>query len=108
MAKGGTMTISARNSHFEDGPDDLGLTGDFVTFVVADTGVGMSAEVQAQAFEPFFTTKGVGIGTGLGLSMVHDFVTQSAGVARIVSEPGQGTSVTIHLPKAQAVASKLS
>jgi len=65
---------------------------------VADTGAGMTPEVQARAFEPFFTTKGVGKGTGLGLSMVYGFARQSGGNATIESRPGAGTRVRLDLP----------
>jgi CheY-like chemotaxis protein len=78
------------------------LEGDFVALTVADTGQGMPPDILAKVFDPFFTTKGEGKGTGLGLSQVHGFVHQSGGSVVIVSEIGQGTRITLYLPRASA------
>jgi signal transduction histidine kinase len=101
----GGLTIEARNAWFENGSDDQGLSGDFVALSVSDTGSGMSPEILERVFEPFFTTKDIGIGTGLGLSMVQEFATQSGGTVRAQSEIGKGTTITIHLPRAALAAS---
>ncbi len=75
--------------------------GDYVVISVGDTGCGMSADVVERAFEPFYTTKEVGKGTGLGLSQVYGFAKQSGGAARIESTVGKGTTVRIHIPRAE-------
>ena len=72
--------------------------GQYVAITVTDTGFGMEPDVVAKAFDPFFTTKPTGQGTGLGLSMLHDFVTQSNGQVHVESEPGLGTMFRIYLP----------
>jgi PAS domain S-box-containing protein len=73
--------------------------GEHVAITVTDTGTGMQDDVLRHAFEPFYTTKPAGQGTGLGLSQVYGFVTQSNGVVRLESEPGRGTSVHLYLPR---------
>ena len=79
-------------------PENLSA-GDYVALLVADTGTGIPPDVLARAFDPFFTTKPMGQGTGLGLSMVYGFAEQSGGHVRIRSEAGQGTAVTMFLPR---------
>jgi PAS domain S-box-containing protein len=73
--------------------------GDYVRVMVEDTGSGMPDDVAARAFDPFFTTKEPGKGTGLGLSMVFGFVQQSGGDILLDTAPGQGTRISIYLPR---------
>lgn len=73
--------------------------GDWIEVSVTDTGAGMTLEVQRRVFEPFFTTK-QDHGTGLGLSMVHDFVHQSGGFLTLDSAVGRGTTLSLYLPAA--------
>jgi PAS domain S-box-containing protein len=103
MNGGGDVTIALANVTI-GAADQLAYPGirpgEFVTIAVSDTGTGMPPDVMERAFEPFFTTKPEGEGTGLGLSMAHGFVKQSGGHIRLASRPGEGTTVTIYLPRA--------
>lgn len=101
MRGGGTISIRARNLSL-DGKEAVRVNvapGDYVALSFQDTGSGMTEHVREHAFDPFFTTKEIGSGTGLGLSMVYGSVTQSGGAVAIASTPGEGTTVTIHLPR---------
>ncbi len=101
MPDGGRLTVETGNRWLDErGARGRDLPpGQYVSLCVSDTGTGMPPDVIARAFDPFFTTKPVGQGTGLGLSMIHGFVRQSGGQARIYSEPGQGTMVCLYLPR---------
>ena len=81
--------------------------GQYVVVAVRDTGFGMAPDVLARALEPFFTTKEQGKGSGLGLSMVYGFVTQSGGHLSIDSRLGYGTCVELYLPVIAAEAEAL-
>jgi PAS domain S-box-containing protein len=101
MPSGGTLNIETSNVELDDTAAlELDVPpGQYVRVCVSDTGVGMPKDVVAQAFDPFFTTKPLGMGTGLGLSMVYGFTRQSGGQVSIQSEPGHGTSICLYLPR---------
>jgi two-component system cell cycle sensor histidine kinase/response regulator CckA len=102
MPYGGRLELETKEvsvSHTEPLWPDVLASGPYVTLVVRDTGCGMDAETQAHIFEPFFTTKEQGKGTGLGLSTVYGIARQCGGTVGITSEPGNGTTFTIYLPR---------
>jgi signal transduction histidine kinase/ActR/RegA family two-component response regulator len=102
MPNGGRLTVATRNVAISDRHRPAGLPQrEYVAISVSDTGSGMPQEVAAKAFEPFFTTKPMGQGTGLGLSQVLGFAQQSEGEVRLNSRPGEGTTVTIFLPRSR-------
>ena len=95
MEGGGTITLLGEN--VIEPSEQSG--GEFVRLMVRDTGSGMPEEIKARVFEPFFTTKDVGKGSGLGLAQVYGFAKQSGGSVSIDSEVGQGTTITLILPR---------
>ena len=101
MPDGGKITVETGNKWLDrDAARDRGIEpGQYVSVCVSDTGTGMPPDVIAKAFDPFFTTKPIGVGTGLGLSMIYGFAKQSGGAASIYSEPDQGTMVCVYLPR---------
>ena len=102
LGDGGQVTIETANAEVDGAAmagDPEVRPGSYVRLSVSDNGPGMAPEVRARAFEPFFTTKETGVGTGLGLSMVYGFARQSGGFATIRSETGQGTTVSLFLPR---------
>jgi PAS domain S-box-containing protein len=102
MPQGGHLTIEIGNAELNE--DDLRegpgpVPGKYVVLSVADTGTGMSPEVQARLFEPFFSTKEFGKGSGLGLAAVYGIVQQSGGSISVQSRRGEGTTLKIFLPR---------
>ena len=102
MPGGGKLTIETCNAHLDNAyaasRRDV-RPGQYVCICVTDTGSGMTPDIIAKAFDPFFTTKPIGQGTGLGLSMIYGFVRQSEGYVKIYSEPEQGATIKLYLPR---------
>jgi two-component system, cell cycle sensor histidine kinase and response regulator CckA len=99
MSQGGRIEVTTgHHDLISDQPSNQGNEGVFLS--VKDSGCGMSAETRARLFEPFFTTKATGRGTGLGLSTVQTIITNGGGSVIVDSELGQGTRITVVLPRA--------
>ncbi len=105
-AGAGSITVETGNSTLDEEYCDTHagfVSGDYVRIAVNDNGCGMDRQILAHIFEPFFTTKQVGEGTGLGLATVYGAVKQNNGFIYAESEPGQGATFTIYLPRYQGV-----
>jgi two-component system, cell cycle sensor histidine kinase and response regulator CckA len=96
MPRGGRLTITTGTKEVDGGAELA--AGPYASIVVADTGIGMSADVMARIFEPFYTTKSRGRGTGLGLATVYGIVVHAGGTIEVSSAPGRGTRFEILLP----------
>jgi PAS domain S-box-containing protein len=103
----GRLTIQTGMAEFDEhfcSQHRGAVPGSYVMLAVGDDGCGMERETLERLFEPFFTTKEVGKGTGLGLATVYGIVKQNQGFITVASEPGQGTTFTIYLPRREAAA----
>jgi PAS domain S-box-containing protein len=104
MPEGGQLSFAADNVELDAAAAAAlpeGRAGEYVSILVSDTGTGMSSEVRAHIFEPFFTTKGEGRGTGIGLATVLRIIRAHDAFLRVESQPGQGTTFEIFLPRAR-------
>jgi signal transduction histidine kinase len=102
MPAGGKLTIETGNTFLDEeysSAHEEVRAGQYVLLAMTDNGAGMPREVLQQAFDPFFTTKEIGQGTGLGLSQVYGFIKQSGGHVKIYSQPNEGTTVKMYLPR---------
>lgn len=102
MPDGGRITVKAANIAIDSGTPAPGLSlepGDYVMLAVIDEGAGIPPDVLKRVTEPYFSTKSPGSGTGLGLSMVSQFASETGGAMHIASTVGIGTTVTIYLPR---------
>ena len=103
MPSGGTLRVrleAARVDERRVATTGTVEAGDYVVLEVADAGVGIQPDILERIFDPFFTTREVGVGTGLGLSLVHSIVTELGGAINVASAPGAGSTFTVYLPRA--------
>src|SRR5205823_299100 len=102
LPDGGRIIIETTNVDLDESYTELNpdvVPGAYATVAVSDNGIGIDASVLPHVFEPFFTTKEVGKGSGLGLSQVYGFASESGGHVSLNSEVGSGTTVKLYLPK---------
>jgi signal transduction histidine kinase len=102
MPGGGSLIVETTNRHLDSvftAAYGTLTPGDYVELSVSDTGCGIPESVIGRVFDPFFTTKPIGQGTGLGLSMIYGFTRQSNGHVTIHSVVGEGTTVSLFLPR---------
>ena len=102
MAAGGVLRIALRTERLDAARSaTIGTlpSGDYIVLVVADNGSGIPSEILERIFDPFFTTKEVGVGTGLGLSLVHGIVSNLGGAIDVATAAGKGTTFTVYFPR---------
>jgi PAS domain S-box-containing protein len=107
MPNGGSVRVALATAQLESsGTVTIGslAPGSYIVLSVADSGTGIAPDVVDRIFDPFFTTKEVGVGTGLGLSLVHGIVTQLGGSINVASMPGKGSVFTVYFPRSADVA----
>jgi len=101
MRAGGTLAVTLQTTHLAEARS-VSTTqlapGDYIKLAVRDTGTGIAPQVLERIFDPFFTTKAAGMGTGLGLSLVHGIVADLGGGVDVTSRIGAGTTFTVYLP----------
>ena len=100
--RGGVLEVEVRNAEIEHAQINNFVElemGSYVLVSVKDTGYGMTPDVIKRIFDPYFTTKEKGVGTGLGLAVVHGIVKKSGGAIQVESEPGKWTIFYIYLPR---------
>jgi PAS domain S-box-containing protein len=110
MPDGGSLRVSlsiVTNDTARAATTGILQAGEFIALAVTDTGIGMTSDVVERIFDPFFTTKEFGVGTGLGLSLVHGIVTDLDGAIDVKTMPGQGSTFTVYMPRAGDAPNKL-
>jgi len=111
MAAGGVLRIGLRTERLDAARSaTIGTlpSGDYIVLVVADNGSGIPSEILERIFDPFFTTKEVGVGTGLGLSLVHGIVSNLGGAIDVATAAGKGTTFTVYFPRSGDVSESIA